>query len=297
MHTRIDETIAQVRRRSAHAGNVYVNRNMVGAVVGVQPFGGEGLSGTGPKAGGPLYLYRLLARRPDDVMARAVQEAPAAAAPPLRPVLQSLAQWAQRQPGRAALANACARFGPLSRAGASEVLPGPTGERNVYSLMPRNAVLCLAAADDDLLVQLAAVLAVGTRAIWPATAQPLLNSLPAEVQSSIALVNEWRAPEVLFDVVLFHGADAELESLRRELAAAARPHRDGGAPAPRRGGPAAGTPGGRARGQHQHRRRRRQRLLDGNRLSSWRGFIEYFCRMRFSSSGGSLCAFTTETSR
>jgi RHH-type proline utilization regulon transcriptional repressor/proline dehydrogenase/delta 1-pyrroline-5-carboxylate dehydrogenase len=39
----------------AHAGNVYVNRNMVGAVVGVQPFGGEGLSGTGPKAGGPLY--------------------------------------------------------------------------------------------------------------------------------------------------------------------------------------------------------------------------------------------------
>ena len=47
--------------RRARAGNVYVNRNIVGAVVGVQPFGGEGLSGTGPKAGGPLYLYRLLA--------------------------------------------------------------------------------------------------------------------------------------------------------------------------------------------------------------------------------------------
>jgi RHH-type transcriptional regulator, proline utilization regulon repressor / proline dehydrogenase / delta 1-pyrroline-5-carboxylate dehydrogenase len=44
----------------ARAGNVYVNRNIVGAVVGVQPFGGEGLSGTGPKAGGPLYLLRLL---------------------------------------------------------------------------------------------------------------------------------------------------------------------------------------------------------------------------------------------
>jgi RHH-type proline utilization regulon transcriptional repressor/proline dehydrogenase/delta 1-pyrroline-5-carboxylate dehydrogenase len=60
LHTRIDETIARVLA-AAHAGNVYVNRNMVGAVVGVQPFGGEGLSGTGPKAGGPLYLYRLLA--------------------------------------------------------------------------------------------------------------------------------------------------------------------------------------------------------------------------------------------
>src|SRR5690606_25579864 len=60
LHTRIDETIGKVVSTS-RAGNVYVNRNMVGAVVGVQPFGGQGLSGTGPKAGGPLYLYRLLA--------------------------------------------------------------------------------------------------------------------------------------------------------------------------------------------------------------------------------------------
>ena len=71
VHSRIDETIARVVA-AAHVGNVYVNRNMVGAVVGVQPFGGEGLSGTGPKAGGPLYLYRLLARRPADAMARAL---------------------------------------------------------------------------------------------------------------------------------------------------------------------------------------------------------------------------------
>ncbi|WP_369861671.1 trifunctional transcriptional regulator/proline dehydrogenase/L-glutamate gamma-semialdehyde dehydrogenase, partial [Acidovorax sp. HMWF029] len=62
VHTRIDETIARVVNR-AHAGNVYVNRNMVGAVVGVQPFGGEGLSGTGPKAGGPLYLLRQQAQQ------------------------------------------------------------------------------------------------------------------------------------------------------------------------------------------------------------------------------------------
>ena len=63
VHTRIDETIDLVTR-TTRAGNLYVNRNMVGAVVGVQPFGGEGLSGTGPKAGGPLYLYRLLAQKP-----------------------------------------------------------------------------------------------------------------------------------------------------------------------------------------------------------------------------------------
>ncbi len=59
IHSRIDETIDFIVNR-ARAGNIYVNRNMIGAVVGVQPFGGEGLSGTGPKAGGPLYIHRLL---------------------------------------------------------------------------------------------------------------------------------------------------------------------------------------------------------------------------------------------
>lgn len=60
VQTRI-ETRADAIADTAHAGNVYVNRNMIGAVVGVQPFGGEGLSGTGPKAGGPLYLTRFCA--------------------------------------------------------------------------------------------------------------------------------------------------------------------------------------------------------------------------------------------
>ncbi len=59
IQTRIDETVDAVCAR-IHAGNVYVNRNMIGAVVGVQPFGGDGLSGTGPKAGGPHYLRRLV---------------------------------------------------------------------------------------------------------------------------------------------------------------------------------------------------------------------------------------------
>ncbi|MBI2737484.1 MAG: trifunctional transcriptional regulator/proline dehydrogenase/L-glutamate gamma-semialdehyde dehydrogenase [Rhodospirillales bacterium] len=63
VHSRIDETIERATAASA-AGNQYVNRNMIGAVVGVQPFGGHGLSGTGPKAGGPLYVHRLLAERP-----------------------------------------------------------------------------------------------------------------------------------------------------------------------------------------------------------------------------------------
>jgi RHH-type proline utilization regulon transcriptional repressor/proline dehydrogenase/delta 1-pyrroline-5-carboxylate dehydrogenase len=58
IHSRIDDTIEHVVERLS-VGNVYVNRNMIGAVVGVQPFGGHGLSGTGPKAGGPHYLARF----------------------------------------------------------------------------------------------------------------------------------------------------------------------------------------------------------------------------------------------
>jgi RHH-type proline utilization regulon transcriptional repressor/proline dehydrogenase/delta 1-pyrroline-5-carboxylate dehydrogenase len=62
VHTRIDSTANAVAQR-ARVGNVYVNRNMIGAVVGVQPFGGMGLSGTGPKAGGPHYLPRFATER------------------------------------------------------------------------------------------------------------------------------------------------------------------------------------------------------------------------------------------
>jgi RHH-type proline utilization regulon transcriptional repressor/proline dehydrogenase/delta 1-pyrroline-5-carboxylate dehydrogenase len=58
IHTRIDATVERIIQRLP-VGNIYVNRNMIGAVVGTQPFGGVGLSGTGPKAGGPNYVRRF----------------------------------------------------------------------------------------------------------------------------------------------------------------------------------------------------------------------------------------------
>jgi RHH-type proline utilization regulon transcriptional repressor/proline dehydrogenase/delta 1-pyrroline-5-carboxylate dehydrogenase len=227
VHTRIDETIAQVVEH-AKAGNVYVNRNIVGAVVGVQPFGGEGLSGTGPKAGGPLYMLRLLSKRPDDAMERAM--AGGEAVP--RPALAALSRWAAHT-GRTTLAAQCERFGALSRAGTSRTLAGPTGERNVYTLVPREAVLCLAGADADAeangdanadadrLVQLAAVLSVGSTAIWPAdaAAQALHASLPAEVRQCMALANDWTADTVAFDAALYHGGAHGLAGVMRRLAA------------------------------------------------------------------------------
>ena len=217
VHTRIDETVARVVG-AARAGNLYVNRNIVGAVVGVQPFGGEGLSGTGPKAGGPLYLLRLLRRAPADAARRTVAAAGTAPVePPLRGLnlgsladdgLAMLQAWA-RQQGRNALALACAAFAERAPMVGARLLPGPTGESNLYALQPREAVLCLAASDEDRLLQLAAVLAVGGRVLWPAADAALLPALPAALQPRVLSVQDWARAEAHFDAVLLHG-DAAL---------------------------------------------------------------------------------------
>ena len=256
LHTRIDETIAQVIK-TAQVGNVYVNRSMVGAVVGVQPFGGEGLSGTGPKAGGPLYLYRLLSAKPPGVLARlGVVGVPAAggdgdaaamlahaqpqALPPSHGdahtpagALQALMQWAAgRCPGLPEVCRQMAAWaGPALNAAPAaagftdapgwQELPGPTGERNLYRVVPRAGVLCLADAPQDRLVQLAAVLAVGSRAVWPAPAAPLFEDLPAQVQAQVTLVDDGPAGAVAtarFDAVLLHGSVEDLVRVQQQLA-------------------------------------------------------------------------------
>ncbi len=219
VQSRIDETIAQVVA-AARVGNIYVNRNMVGAVVGVQPFGGEGLSGTGPKAGGPLYLYRLLVRRPGDAIRRALAAGCIDASPPheVAPALPELRRWAESA-GDAALAKTCADNANAACVGVASRLEGPTGERNVYTLQPRDAVLCLAADARDRLVQLAAVLAVGSIAVWPSDAAPLRSRLPEAVRARIRLVDDWTRPAERFDAVLHHGSAAELLGVCRAIAA------------------------------------------------------------------------------
>jgi RHH-type proline utilization regulon transcriptional repressor/proline dehydrogenase/delta 1-pyrroline-5-carboxylate dehydrogenase len=229
VHTRIDETVVQVVR-GVKAGNVYVNRNVVGAVVGVQPFGGEGLSGTGPKAGGPLYLLRLLARRPATAARDAVAQAGHDAAGPVRGfelatreddaahALRALQTWAQAQ-GDAALAAACTRFAAEAPLGRWRALAGPTGEANLYAVLPREAVLCLAGDDAARLVQLAAVLAVGSRAVWPADARARWERLPADARERVALAQDWAGGAAHFDAVLHAGTADALRDVMGRLAA------------------------------------------------------------------------------
>ena len=224
VHTRIDETIAKVVD-NVNAGNVYVNRNIVGAVVGVQPFGGEGLSGTGPKAGGPLYLYRLLSTRPVDAIEQHFQRIDGQTKTDntlrehlLKP-LQGLKAWAGSNQ-QAELAALCEQFAQQSQSGISRLLPGPTGERNSYTILPREHVLCLADSEADLLTQLAAVLAVGSSAVW-LDAEPgkaLRARLPKDVQAKIQLVADWHKDEVAFDAVLHHGDSDQLRGVCEQIA-------------------------------------------------------------------------------
>ncbi|MFM4974815.1 trifunctional transcriptional regulator/proline dehydrogenase/L-glutamate gamma-semialdehyde dehydrogenase [Aeromonas rivipollensis] len=226
VHTRIDETIAQVVN-TAKVGNLYVNRNIVGAVVGVQPFGGEGLSGTGPKAGGPLYMYRLLGARPQEAVTSQLRQEQGATpqAEAAKPALLALRGWASKQ--APALVALCDRYGELALSGLTQLLVGPTGERNSYSLLPRERVLCLAADDQeaktDLLAQLAACLAVGTQVLWQDNAQnrTLLASLPSEVQGRIQLVADWANSDIGFDALLHHGDSDQLREVAKLAAARA----------------------------------------------------------------------------
>lgn len=182
IHTRIDETIDYVVRH-AHVGNIYVNRNIVGAVVGVQPFGGEGLSGTGPKAGGPLYLKRLqqentslagiaMSGDEDDDETRQMEG-----------TLAEFLLWSMKHKEQD-LSILIADYAHTSLYGKTLQLRGVTGEQNSLHFGARGAVLCVAETTQALLHQLIAVYATGNQVVLlqgtalmlPADFPPLLRA-------------------------------------------------------------------------------------------------------------------------
>jgi RHH-type proline utilization regulon transcriptional repressor/proline dehydrogenase/delta 1-pyrroline-5-carboxylate dehydrogenase len=161
IHSRLDDRVEAICRQ-VRVGNIYVNRNQIGAVVGVQPFGGEGLSGTGPKAGGPHYLARFTtARDPgprpsnamtgvpagldgiaaDDFAQRAVALQPAWDLAPDRMARLAAAAGAIAAPLGEAVQDAVTTA--ESWAHSATVLEGPTGERNTLALHGRGIALCL----------------------------------------------------------------------------------------------------------------------------------------------------------
>jgi RHH-type transcriptional regulator, proline utilization regulon repressor / proline dehydrogenase / delta 1-pyrroline-5-carboxylate dehydrogenase len=139
LHSRIDDRVQSIVE-GLTVGNTYVNRNQIGAVVGSQPFGGEGLSGTGPKAGGPHYLTRFTRAEapqamPDTAITTAADVAKALAAP-------------------------CPATAPVS-----QDMPGPTGESNRLTLTPRAPILCLGPGRATALQQAETVRKLGGHAV------------------------------------------------------------------------------------------------------------------------------------
>ena len=163
VHTRIDDRVQQIVER-VRVGNIYVNRNQIGAVVGSQPFGGEGLSGTGPKAGGPHYVQRFLG---GDPYSGGIPKGLPVSGAALQAALDSV-RGVTAEP---------ANFPPRD-------LPGPTGESNRLSYVPRGVVLCLGVDVDALREQVNIALATGNAVVAVAAdaRQLLSESIPGAVR-------------------------------------------------------------------------------------------------------------------
>jgi RHH-type transcriptional regulator, proline utilization regulon repressor / proline dehydrogenase / delta 1-pyrroline-5-carboxylate dehydrogenase len=209
LHTRIDETIARVTER-IEAGNVYVNRNIIGATVGVQPFGGSRLSGTGPKAGGPLYLSRLAAE-PAPGALDGVEGAAAA-----HGAVRVYIDWL-RTAGHEAEAERCVGLMARSPLGARVELKGPVGERNLYALRPRGRIAAVAATQSAALIQIGAILATGNDAVINASETLALKRLPPELTHRVVMAfYPLEAP--LLAGALFEGEADALAAALRQLA-------------------------------------------------------------------------------
>ena len=180
LQTRIDDRVQHVSDR-IEAGNIYVNRNQIGAIVGSQPFGGEGLSGTGPKAGGPHYLDRFRKH------------------PAPHTDKGDASTWTEKD-DRTRLDKALAKAG-AGRAISKASLPGPTGESNVLTVLARGPILCLGPGAEAAKAQARAVENLGGVAV---VAQ---GEVPADWLTDLAL-----------DGALWWGDDETARAMRAALA-------------------------------------------------------------------------------
>ncbi|HMB48490.1 MAG TPA: bifunctional proline dehydrogenase/L-glutamate gamma-semialdehyde dehydrogenase PutA, partial [Afifellaceae bacterium] len=244
VHSRLDDRVEWFCKH-AHAGNIYINRNQIGAVVGVQPFGGEGLSGTGPKAGGPLYLsvFSEQAGAPAAAPDVAVNvPAPKDTVSLADAMDRTRAALQVRQPGIAD-AKAIADHLPetfqtlarqtLERAQAllaeAGPLPGPTGESNDLAFYGRGTVLCLGGGEGhaaSLCLQSVAALAAGNAIILPAdSAGAMIGEAAgrAGCDDLVQLAADAGMPDAIaplagLGLVVHEGGPDELLAIRRALA-------------------------------------------------------------------------------
>ena len=176
-------------------------------MVGVQPFGGRGLSGTGPKAGGPLYLGRLVARAP--TMRHGTTASP---------TLAEYIAWLDAN-GFVAEANIARELNRRAAPDFTTELKGPVGERNLYALHPRGKLLLMPQTATGLYHQLAAVLATGNTAAIAAVSdlESVLRTLPARIATRIVWRTDWET-DGPFAGVLIEGDAVRIKRLNLRIA-------------------------------------------------------------------------------
>ncbi len=202
LHTRLNRRVEEIASR-IEVGNIYVNRNQIGAIVGSQPFGGNGLSGTGPKAGGPFYVPRLIQSEP------LADIAPPDGVPVSLDALQSaLAQihtqdWANCT-NRLEQLQAFFTLPSVPLDTQPKTLPGPTGEMNLLSYLPRGLVLCLGPDRQSALTQAVQALAQGNGVVVVAADIEAATAAATGAGLPLVAINGQLMPEALLAASGFH---------------------------------------------------------------------------------------------
>lgn len=235
IHSRIDESI-HLLTKQVSAGNYYVNRNIVGAVVGVQPFGGDKLSGTGPKAGGPLYLFRLMAKIPFDAVYNTLADIDHMLTEHYVGNKQAICDRTERDnllTNLHSLINHASLFTSIlpnfneiasqyllhSQVGIMRCLISPTGESNKYLILPRDPIYSEAENLSDYVLQLLAISALGSRIVWQKNSytEEILAMLPDNIKAHIILIDDIMSciekQPISLGGILYHGANNRLITL------------------------------------------------------------------------------------
>ena len=224
LHTRMDNRVQEVIDQ-IKVGNAYVNRNQIGAVVASQPFGGEGLSGTGPKAGGPNYVERFYL--PNKHEEPAAPEGDAAPLTEVQYAIQELKadkakrkKWADKEYRFAALKSAYnlpVSFDVFLRRDMSpREMTGPTGESNRLTFTPRGVVLVVGATEQMALLQTVAALVAGNAVVLVGKGAKVMATKLAESGAPVVGLEGVMAPEAIgkFDGIDAVAYMADNETLR-----------------------------------------------------------------------------------
>ncbi len=252
IHSRVDERVQRISA-AAKIGNIYVNRNQIGAVVASQPFGGEGLSGTGPKAGGPNYLYRFL--RSTKILSNTtlpaapgsgLSDSASSLAAQIRAAAKAQPEWNQAEHRSSVFEKMLGHCDAGMREQFQQFLqslpelslqtidlPGPTGESNRLSISGRGVMLCLGSATDNQRIQLQilASLYLGNAVVAVDDGQGELEKFCSQLLAGglstglLRLVEHWQMEELLdsegLSGVILEDVDsetAEYRQLRQTLA-------------------------------------------------------------------------------